>query len=119
MSSPNPGFFGRTKTRLCLHFRRSFLAGSFILIPAALTYLVLKFIFEIVDSVLSPSIQWVFTRYFGMEWSVPGAGVFLAILVVYLSGFIVANTLGLKFTRWIQKCVLNTPVIAYLFQSLL
>lgn len=117
MSSPNPGFFGSTKARLCAHFRRSLLAGSLILIPAALTYLVLKFIFEIVDSVLSPSIQWVFTRYFDMEWSIPGAGFFLAILVIYLSGFIVANTIGLKFTRWVQKCVLNTPVIGSIYSA--
>lgn len=117
MSSPNPGLFTRGKRRLCLHLRRSLIAGSLVLVPVALTYLVLKFIFDIVDSVLSPGIRWVFNQYFGVEWSVPGAGFILAILVIYLSGFIAANTLGLKLTRLIQNAVLKTPVIGSIYSA--
>ena len=61
------------------HFRRKFLAGSLLLIPVAVTYVVIVFVYGIVNDVLRPTIEATFT-FFGKEtWSFPGIGVVAAV----------------------------------------
>ena len=40
------------------HLRKAFVRGLFVMIPVVLTYMVLKLLFDIVDGVLQPVVEW-------------------------------------------------------------
>ncbi len=110
------GFRRRLSRVIGTHLRRAFFAGSLLLVPVALTYLILRFIFDLVDGVLSPSITWVLAR-FGVTWALPGSGVFVAVLILYVVGFIFANALGRRLVAWGQKALLRVPVIGTVYSA--
>ena len=51
---------GRTNTRVARHVQRTLIAGSFLLIPVAITYLILRLGFDALDGVLRPVTSWAF-----------------------------------------------------------
>ncbi len=79
--------------RLVGHVRLSLITGLILLIPVALTYLILRFMFDVVDGVLKPWLEWILER-FGVDWTVPGPGFALALILIYLAGVFVAFKVG-------------------------
>ena len=99
------------------HIRRTFIAGSLLLIPVGLTYLVLRMMFDLVDGVLQPPIRAVLETWGLGSWAIPGLGVVATILLIYLSGFFFANTLGRTLVGWSQGLVLRVPLIGTVYQA--
>jgi len=77
------------------HFQRTLISGLLLLIPVALTYLIVSFLFDLVDGLLRPAMRWAFEQ-FGVDWTLPGPGFLAAVLLIYLVGLITAFGLG----RW-------------------
>ena len=95
------GFGGRIWRGLSGNIRRTLVTGSLMLVPVALTYLLLRLIFDLVNGVLQPGMEWVFAQW-GLDWTVPGLGVGAAVLLIYLTGFLLANKVGSKMFGWAQ-----------------
>ena len=110
------GLGGRLRRKVRAHVRRTLLAGSLLLIPVALTYLVLRFIFDVVDGVLQPGVEWAFGEL-GWELTVPGLGVVAAVAVIYLAGFLLANAVGRKLVGWAQVVTLRVPLIGAVYSA--
>lgn len=85
--------------------RRQFLSGVLVVVPLILTYVVLRFLFESIDGILSPLVE----RLFG--YHVPGLGIFTTILLILLTGFFTRNFLGAKIYRLGDKMLARTPII--------
>lgn len=98
------------------HIRRTLVTGALMLVPVALTYLVLRLIFDLVNGVLQPSVEWAFAKT-GLDWTVPGLGVAAAVLLIYLAGFLLANTLGSKMFGWAQSAAQRVPVIGAIYSA--
>lgn len=113
---PSRGFLGRSRDRFNVHVRRTVLTGTLLLVPVALTYLILKFIFDVVNGVLQPSVQWVLGQ-FGVEWRLPGAGLAVAVVLIYVAGFLVANALGLRIAEKAQDALLRVPLIGNIYSA--
>jgi len=107
---------GHLRWRITAHLRRTVLAGILLLVPVALTYVIIRFVVDVVDGVLQPSIQWVSDRW-GFQWTVPGLGVVVAVVFFYLAGLLVANVLGRPVVRWAQAALLRVPLVGTVYSA--
>ena len=98
------------------HIRRSLITGLLVLLPVALTYVIVRFLFDIVDGFLRPWIEWLLER-FGIDWSLPGPGVVLAVIIVYLIGAFATFRLGRMVVDWIRRSLLRIPFIGTLYSA--
>ncbi|MBI4202700.1 MAG: DUF502 domain-containing protein [Chloroflexi bacterium] len=121
--SVRPSLCRRVKRSIGNHTRRTLITGSLLLIPVALTYLVLRFIFDVVDQVLGPGITWVLNNwllpFLGIErtYNLPGVGVVVAVLLLYIVGILVANTVGQKLVVGGRRAVQRLPIIGTVYSA--
>ena len=111
------GAIRRLRHAVAGHTRRTFIAGSLLLIPVALTYLILVFIYDVVNEVLRPGIDRLFEEIGREEWSFPGIGVVAAVILVYITGVLVAWGLGVRATHWGQDAVARMPVVGTIYSA--
>ena len=105
---------GRTNTKVARHIQRTLIAGSFLLIPVAITYLILRLGFDALDGVLRPVTSWALDWY-GIELGFPGQGVVVSVLLVYLAGLFFANVIGRRIVRWGQNLTVRLPLIGAVY----
>ncbi len=110
------GFCGRIWRGLSGNIRRTLVTGALMLVPVALTYLVLRLIFDLVNGVLQPGVEWMFAQW-GLDLTVPGLGVGAAVLLIYLTGFLLANKVGSKMFGWAQAAALKVPFIGAIYSA--
>ena len=109
-------YLGHPRRRIATHLRRTLITGSLLLVPVALTYLILRFLFDLVDGVLEPGVEVLFDRL-GVDWVIPGVGVAAAVVLVYLVGFLFANALGRRLVGWAQAAVLRIPLLGAVYSA--
>ncbi len=85
--------------------RRQFVSGVLVVVPLILTYVVLRFLFESFDGILSPVVE----RVFG--YHIPGLGIITTILLILLTGFFTRNFLGARIYRFGDNILTRTPII--------
>ena len=85
-------------------FKRKFIAGLFVSIPAIITILVIGKFFTFVDSLLEPF----YFRILG--YYTPGMGFVSAIVLIFLIGLISTNVFGKKVIKGLENVFLKLPV---------
>mgnify|MGYP004281722127 CR=1 FL=1 len=98
---------GRIKSSMGRHMRRTFIAGALLLIPVALTYVILVFIYDLVNGVLQPGMEWLAEQIGRKGWTFPGVGLVTAVILIYLAGIVAARGLGITLVRWTQETVVD------------
>src|SRR5512145_3159491 len=93
-----------TGSSIRVTFKRKFIAGLFISIPAILTILAIVWFFRLVDGLLEP----LYFRIFGLH--MPGLGFISAIILVFITGIISTNVFGKKIIKFFERIFLNIPV---------
>ena len=93
------------KSGLGSHFRSAFATGLLVLIPVGITYWVLKLFFDTIDGLLSPLIATIVGQ------NIPGAGLLILVILVYIVGLVSKNILGRKLIESAQNIVLRIPII--------
>lgn len=99
--------------------RRNIVAGLFFLLPIAITYLVLRFLFNTIDGVIYPAIQQLLMN-FNPRWArnLPrGAGIVILLIVVYLVGLLGSNIFGRWVGKFIQKLFLRVPFVGIIYST--
>ncbi len=91
--------------------KRHFISGMLVVVPLILTYLVLKFMFDVVDGILQPLI----IRLFG--YYVPGLGLVTTVLVIILTGFITRNLIGARLYRAGERVLERVPIIRPIYSA--
>ena len=82
------------------HLRRIILTGLLAIVPVALTFYILKVIFTFLDNLTFP----IFKK---MDIYIPGVGILLTLLLVYLLGLFITNILGKRVLHWLEKVIKN------------
>jgi len=108
--------FWAFRRRLSAHLRGALIGGLLLIIPVALTYLIVKFIFDIVDNILRPWIEWMLEQA-GIDWSLPGPGIVAAIVLVYLAGVAISYRLGRVFLDWARLSVIRIPFVGTVYSA--
>ena len=93
-------------------FRRKFLAGLIVTIPAVITVLVIVGLFRFIDGILGPF----FDMMLGKHTS--GLGFITAIITVFIVGIISTNVFGKKILGFIEKIFLKIPVFKSIYTSI-
>src|SRR3990172_7246185 len=71
---------GSFKKQFFKTIRRQFLSGLLVIVPIILTFIILRFLFRTVDSLLSPLI----IEIIGVE--IPGLGILATIVIIFIAG---------------------------------
>lgn len=95
--------------RVGVHVRSTFIAGGLILVPIAITYVLVLWVFRNIDGLLQPVIRGFTDR------QVPGLGLLALFILVYLLGLIWTKRLGRRVIRTVQHYLLKLPVIGAVY----
>ena len=96
--------------------KRYFITGLLIWVPLAITAWVLLLIAASADRVLlllPDSVQP--GRVLG--WNVPGAGILVTLLIVFVTGLLAANFIGQRLFGWWEKLLARIPVVSSIYNS--
>ncbi len=97
------------------HLRTTIIEGIMILIPFALTYIIVKWMFDRVDGLLRNLIEWG-VQEFGLDVpSLPGLGLIALLLVAYLLGLVWRKRVGRRVIRTLRHYILMVPVVGAIF----
>jgi uncharacterized membrane protein len=91
------------------HLKTFVFRGFLAVIPLALSYFVLKFLYVAVDQkVAAYIVQWT-------GWNIPGLGIVLVLLLLYLLGLVASNFLGRMVLGWIEMVSERIPLIKTIY----
>jgi len=91
------------------HIRATLVAGALILIPIAITIVLVTWVFNNIDGLLS----FVVDRFTGRH--IPGLGLLVLLIIVYLLGLIWTKRLGRRSIRTLQLFLLKIPLIGAVY----
>ncbi len=91
------------------HLKQRFIVGLFLLIPIAITYIILRFVFQGLDGIMQPLMQ----RLIGKE--IPGVGIITLLVMMYLIGLLVTTVFGERAVRATQNLLLRLPLISSVY----
>ncbi|MBI4199817.1 MAG: DUF502 domain-containing protein [Chloroflexi bacterium] len=91
--------------------RRVFVAGLLIVVPVAITYVVLRFVFDAIDGVLQPFLEAALGR------RVPGLGIVGLVLLVLLTGLVGTNLRGQHIIHVVQKELFRLPIVGTVYSA--
>lgn len=94
-----------------LRIRRHLTAGLFVLVPVVVTAVVVRFVFEVLDGIARPAVRQVVGR------DLPGVGLLLTLVVVYLTGLLSANFAGKKLLAVFDRLLENLPVVRTVYTA--
>jgi|TARA_B100002003_G_scaffold21727_1_gene17939 uncharacterized membrane protein len=89
-----------------------FLAGVLIIVPIGIALLIFVWIFSAIDGFLQPVIKAVWGR------TVPGVGLGITIILIYLAGAIAENVIGRKVIRQGESLLAKVPIFRYLYTGI-
>jgi len=96
---------------LLRHFRNTLITGFLILVPVVITYWILRLIFESLDGILQPAIRPILGR------GIPGLGIAVLVVSIYVMGLVGANFLGRKLVYWGQQFLLKFPIVNFVYSA--
>ncbi len=99
------------KFSLKKHFRKNFFSGLLLIIPLVITLLVIRAIFNFLDSLLLPYLQP------QIGYWVPGIGIVITFLAIYLIGLLLTNIIGKKLVRKGEMLLLKIPIAKSIYGS--
>lgn len=89
-----------------------FFLGVLVIMPIAVTVLVLVWIFTSVDNVLQPII----TSAWGI--TIPGLGIIAMVVVIFLTGAIVSSTMGRRLFNYSGALLLRIPIVKPIYTTI-
>ncbi len=92
------------------HFRGKLVAGLFALIPLVVTLFVLRIVFNAVDGTVQPLVEEIFGR------RIPGVGIALTVIIVYIMGVIATNFIGRQMIRSAETVIFRVPFIKTVYK---
>lgn len=99
-------------TSITATFKRKFIAGLFISIPAIITVLVISSFFRFVDGLLEP----LFFRILG--YHTPGLGFVSAIILIFIIGIISTNVFGKKIIEFFERMLMKIPMLKGVYTAI-
>ena len=113
-------FISTIKSKIKSKIRTVFLAGTLTLIPVAVTFLLLNFVFTKVDPIFQPLIIKIIDLIpflGGRITYIPGLGILMTLLFIFLVGVFVTNILGQKLVMLGEKILEKIPLVRSIYNS--
>jgi uncharacterized membrane protein len=103
--------------KILRHLRAKIFAGILVILPLGITFLILKFVFNTLDSILDPLIPDITISLSQRLYHLPGVGTIAFFLLLYLIGLITTNVLGRKLVSWGDRLFTAIPVVKNIYTS--
>jgi len=103
--------------KILKHLRTKIFAGILVILPLGITFLVLKFVFNSLDSILGPLIPEINFSLFHRVYHLPGVGLISFFFLLYLIGLVTTNVLGRKLIGWGDRLFTTIPVVKNIYTS--
>lgn len=94
------------------NIKKDFFTGLLLLLPIAISVWILIKVFDMADSLLGDALY----GYLGTR--IPGLGIFVTILLVYLIGVFSNKLIGKSITRKIESILEKTPILKIIYKPL-
>jgi uncharacterized membrane protein len=92
------------------HLKRYILRGVLAIIPLALSIFVIRLLYIGIDKRVTKLVdQWI-------GFSIPGLGILIVVLILYVIGLIASNLVGRQFFHWIEQLAKKIPIINTTYQ---
>ena len=99
------------------HLRTKIFAGILVILPIGITFLVLRFVFNLLDNILGPLMPNIPIYLFHRLYELPGLGFFAFFFLLYLIGVVATNVLGRQIVHWTDRLMTNIPVVRNVYRS--
>jgi len=96
---------------LIKHFKKSFFSGLLLIVPLVITILVIRTIFNFLDRLLLPYLQP------QVGYWIPGIGILITFLAIYLIGLMVSNFIGRKMVQKGELFLSKIPIAKSIYGS--
>ena len=96
-------------SRFFKHLRTYIFRGLLALLPLALCFLVLRFLYLAVDQKAAPYLE----RWMGIK--IPGLGLLLVLIILYLLGVAAGNWIGRRLFALIEKVSAHIPLVKTIY----
>jgi uncharacterized membrane protein len=103
--------------RFLKHLRTKIFTGILVVLPLGITFLVLKFVFNTLDSILGPLMPEINVPLFHRNFLLPGLGILGFFLLLYLFGVIASNVLGHKLVGLGDRLFTSIPIVKNIYTS--
>ena len=101
---------------MLVHFRRYLIAGLLVWVPLIVTGMIIKFLVDMLDfTILLLPPSWRPEAILG--FSVPGTGVVVAIVIVFVTGLVAANIVGRKLFDSGDAIVDRIPLVSSIYSA--
>ena len=91
--------------------KRRIFAGLIALMPIMASYWIIKLLFEVLDRLAQPLLALI-----GIQ--IPGLGIILTILFIFIIGLFVTNVLGRTILKWSEIIVARVPIVSTIYNSI-
>lgn len=93
------------------HVRRHLTAGLLVIVPLVVTFAVVRFLFNLIDDASQPLAERLVGRV------IPGLGLALTIVAIWLAGALSANFIGKKFLELFGRLLENLPLVKTVYTA--
>ena len=104
------------KSRVGRALRRWLIAGLLIWLPLGVTWLTFAFLLDLVDRLL-PLLPVRFQPDVLLGFHIPGFGVLLALVVLLITGLLVANFVGRELVGWWEELLNRIPLVRTIYSG--
>ena len=99
------------------HLKKTFFTGLFILVPLFVTIYIIYMVISSIDKFIYFIIRNITLNFTGKEVYIPGAGFFLFIIIVYLTGILASNYFGKSLLASGEALVRKIPIVKGIYGS--
>ncbi len=96
-------------TKILSTIRAKFIAGILVTVPAIVTVLALRFLFNTIDDILGPLVG----RAVGRD--IPGLGLLATALLILVMGFVGTNLVGRRLVSGWESILMNLPLVRRIY----
>lgn len=93
--------------------RKYFIAGLALVLPIVLTVYIITIFFKFADGLLGRYLNNYLLKIVG--FTIPGLGLLLALILIFLAGIFAANFIGKKIIPWIEKLWIRLPFVRQVY----
>ena len=91
--------------------KRRIFAGLIAIVPIAVTFWILKFLFIFLDGLAAPFLKQV-------DIEIPGLGIILTLLFIFILGILITNVLGKTIFNWGEKILDKLPFVNTIYNTI-
>lgn len=91
--------------------KRRIIAGLLAIVPIAVTFWILKFLFTFLDGLAAPILKQI-----GVE--IPGLGIMLTLVFIFILGLVITNVLGRTLFNWGEAILTKLPVVKTIYNTI-